>query len=74
MKRLIELGHTQALLMEKFIKEEWLYKPKIAYKYSVEKIDIQEGYAKYYLCVDGKLDTTFFGCLMYRLGLEMNIK
>ena len=69
---LIELGHTQASLIENFLKEQWLYKPKIAPKYSVKKIDIQEGYAKYYLCVDGKLDTTFFGCLMYRLGLEMN--
>jgi hypothetical protein len=74
MKKLIELGHTQSVLIDKFLKEEWLYKPKIAPKYTILKVDIQEGYAKYYLCVDGKLDTNFFGCLMYRLGLEMNIK
>jgi hypothetical protein len=74
MKRLIELGNTQAIIMNKILKEEWQYKPKMAMKFTLEKIDADSMYSNYYLCVNGKLDTTFFGCLMYKLGLEMNIK
>lgn len=74
MKKLVELGHTQATIMTKIINEEWLYKPKIAVKFSIEKISPLDNYSKCYLCCEGKLDTEFFGCLMYRLGMEMNIK
>jgi len=74
MKKLIELGHTQAMLIGKILNEEWLFKPKIAVKFTIEKISPDDKYSKYYLCCKGKLDTEFFGCLMYRLGREMNIK
>lgn len=72
MKKLIELGHTQATIIEKILKEEWLYKPKEASKYILEKKDIDAVHSTYYLCIKGKLDSTHFGCIMYRLGLEMN--
>lgn len=72
MRKLIELGHTQAKIVENILKEEWLYKPKEASKYSLEKRDINVVHTTYFLCIKGKLDTTFFGCIMYRLGLEMN--
>ena len=71
MKKLIELGHTQATIMDKILKEEWLYKPKLASKFTIEHIPVDEDYTKHYLSYSGnKLDSTFFGCLMYRLGME----
>ena len=71
MKRLIELGNTQAIIMNKILKDEWIYKPKIAIKFTMEKINENSMYSNYYLCVNGKLDTEFFGDIMYRLGMEM---
>lgn len=71
MKKLIELGHTQAGIVDKLLKEEWLYKPKLASKFTIERIVINDNVTKHYLSVKGKLDTEFFGCLLYRLGMEM---
>jgi hypothetical protein len=74
MKKLIKLGNTQAMVMSKILKEEWLYTPKMAKKFTMEKVDADSEHSDYYLCVIGKLETTYFGRLMYILGMEMNTK
>jgi hypothetical protein len=74
MKKLIELGHTESIVMGKILKEEWVFYPKKAVKFTIEKVSEDDSYPKYYLSVKGKLDIDFFGCLMYKLGMQMNIK
>ena len=76
MKKLIELGGTQAKQMKNILYEEHMRGHKIASKFSVweEPTDDDWIYPRYYLTFKGnKVDYDFYGAIMYRLGMWMQV-
>lgn len=71
MTKLIELGSTQAKVMNLILCEEYNLYPKKTKKFTMIKVNEDDVHTNYYLCFDGKIDTEFYGELMYKLGFKM---
>jgi hypothetical protein len=66
---LLPLSRHNANLMKDIIKDEYLYNPKEAIKYTIsDNADAENPI--YYLKHYGKINTAFYGKLMYILGMK----
>ena len=66
MKKVIELGTKQSALMSEILREQYQFYPKKVAKFSIHI----EGEQHTMYC-DGRLDTQYFGQLMYILGMKI---
>ena len=62
----IRLGVQQASIINDILREQYSFYPKKASKFSLK--ETADGHVLY---CDGKLDTEFFGQIMYILGMKM---
>ena len=66
MKKIINLGTKQALLLKEILREQYQFCPKKVSKFTIK----QENDENILFC-DGKLDIEYFGQLMYMLGMKI---
>lgn len=75
MKKLVKLGDTQAKKINQILYEEYMSGKKIASKFSIIKENDDNDYPQRFLVFNGsKLDYDFYGSIMYRLGMWMQLQ
>lgn len=71
MKQVIKLGQMQSVIMKEILVEEYQYYTKKASKFTIKKESDSDGNTEHIMYCDGKLDTQYFGKLMYMLGMKV---
>ena len=70
MKKLIELGTKRSALMNEILRDQYMFYPKKASKFRI-KLEIHGDKEQNVMYYEGRLDTEFFGKLMYILGMKI---
>ena len=71
MKQIIKLGLQQSAIMKEILKDQYQYYPKKASKFTIKTESDSNGCDEYVMYCDGRLDTEYFGQLMYILGMKI---
>lgn len=70
MKKVIELGTKQSALMSEILREQYQFYPKKVSKFRIN-LEIHDDREQHVMYCEGRLDTQYFGQLMYMLGMKI---